>query len=83
MLRFETIEDAKRIARKVLDGEIDPNLGCGLIRSIAQGTNFPDELSMFVLLGHEQYDHEQLGITSESCIPDILQACEELLGRPA
>jgi hypothetical protein len=83
MQRFETIDDAVRVAGQVLAGEMDPNLGCGLIRGIAQGTNFPDELDMFVLLGHEQYDHEHLGITAESCVPDILAACRELLARQA
>jgi hypothetical protein len=81
MQRFESMEDAVRVAVQILAGEMDPNLGCGLIRGISQGTNFPDELDAFLLLGHEQHDHEHLGITAESCIPEILEACRELVAR--
>ncbi len=80
MPSFETIEDAERIAHEILAGTMDPNLGCGLIRSIAQGNNFPSQLMIFVLLGHEQYDHEHLGMTADSLKPEILQACLELVG---
>ena len=82
-MQFETMEDARRVAREVLAGKMDPNLVCGLIRGIAQGTNYPSELGTFLLLGHEQYDHEHLGITAESCVPEILEACRELLGLQA
>jgi len=81
MPSFETLEDATRIAHEVLGGTIDANLGCGLISSIAQSNHYPDYLMGFVLLGHEQYDHEHLGITSESLRPEILQACRELVAR--
>jgi hypothetical protein len=83
MQNFESREDAVRVARQILAGEIDPNLGCGLIAGIGEKLNFPSEFGMFILLGHEQYGHEGLGITTESCIPDILEACRELLALQA
>jgi len=80
MQNFDSMEDAMRVARQVIAGEVDPNMGCGLIAEIDKKLNHPTELGMFLLLGHEQYVHEGLGITAESCIPDILDACRELLG---
>jgi len=80
---FESMEDARRVATQILGGEIDPNLGCGLIAAIGEKLNYPKELSMFLLLGHEQHGHEGLGITAESCLPDILAACRELLAAQA
>lgn len=77
------MDDALRVARQVLAGEVDPNLGCGLIASIGEKLRLPDALGAFLLLGHEQYGHEGLGITAESCVPDILEACRELLAAQA
>ena len=77
------MDDALRVARQVLAGEIDPNLGCGLIAGIGEKLRFPDALDTFLLLGHEQYGHEGLGITAESCVPDILEACRALLAAQA
>ncbi|MGX5730603.1 hypothetical protein ACWKWK_08715 [Pseudoxanthomonas beigongshangi] len=67
------MDDALRVARQVLAGEIDPNLGCGLIAGVGEKLRFPDALDTFFLLDHEQYGHEDLGITAESCVPDILE----------
>jgi hypothetical protein len=80
MQTFESMDDAVRVAREVLAGKMDPNLGCGLI---AEKINFPSSLSIFLLLGHEQYGHEDLGITAESCVPEILEACRELVAAQA
>jgi hypothetical protein len=76
---FETLDDAVRVAREVLAGTMDVNLGCGLIGSIAERNNHPSHLMLFVLLAHEQYDHEHLGMTAESLRPEIIEACRELL----
>ena len=65
MQNFETMQDAVTIARKVLAGEIDPNLGCGLIAAIGEKINHPSVLLALTLLSHEQYGHEGLGITPE------------------
>jgi hypothetical protein len=83
MQTFESMDDAIRVAQQVLAGEVDPNLGCGLIAGIADKINFPSTLSIFLLLGHEQYDHEGLGINAESCVPEILEACRELIAAHA
>ncbi|HZX77147.1 hypothetical protein [Lysobacter sp.] len=83
MQNYETIADALTVARQVLAGEIDPNLGCGLIATIGQKQRYPDELALFELLSHEQYGHEELGITVKSCVPDILEACRSLLATHA
>jgi hypothetical protein len=83
MHEFESMNDAVRVARRVLAGKIDPNLGCGLIAGIGEKLGHPSELAVFMLLGHEQYGHEGLGITAESCVADILEACRELLAAQA
>ncbi len=31
------------------------------------------------MLNHEQYGHEQFGISRESCLPDILDPCRKLI----
>jgi hypothetical protein len=79
MQNFETMQDAVTVARQVLAGEIDPNLGCGLIAEIGEKNNHARPLLAFTLLSHEQHGHEGLGITPESCVPDILEACGELV----
>lgn len=83
MQNYETMNDAVRVARQVLTGEIDPGLGCGLIAEIAEKINHPAALMGFFLLNHEQYGHDGLGITAESCIPEILEACRELVTMQA
>ncbi|MDR1888654.1 MAG: hypothetical protein LBQ81_04655 [Zoogloeaceae bacterium] len=83
MHNLESMNDAVRVAQQILAGKIDPNLGCGLIANIGEKLNYPSELAVFMLLGHEQYGHEGLGITAESCVPNILDACRELLAAQA
>ena len=77
------MEDAVRIAKQVIAGEVPPNIGCEHIYGICQKLDYPSELGMFALLGHEQYGHEHIGITAESCIPDIIKACQELVAQRA
>lgn len=79
MQNFETMEDAVKVAKQVLAGEIEPNMGCGLIAAIGEKINHPSTLLVFTLLAHEQCGHESLGIAAESCVPDILEACRELV----
>jgi hypothetical protein len=83
MLSLETMADALSIATRVLSGEIDPNMGCNMIAAVAENLDSPTELLAFELLAHEQSGHEDLGITAQSCVPDILVACRELLGAQA
>lgn len=83
MQNFESMEDAVHVARQILAEEVDPNVGCGLIAEIGEKLNYPIELHMFLLLGHEHYNHEGFGITAEACVPNILEACRELLAEQA
>jgi hypothetical protein len=78
-LDYESLEDAMIVARHVLAGDIDPNLGCGLIAGIAEKLGRPAELSGFDLLAHEQTGHEALGITAASSVPDIVAECRRLV----
>ncbi len=72
-------KEALSIAKKILAGNISPNKGCELIGDINRALDWPEELSGFGLLAHEQYDHEHLGITAKNCIPDILEECKKLI----
>ncbi|MEW5757523.1 MAG: hypothetical protein AB1810_14605 [Pseudomonadota bacterium] len=80
MERNEAIDGAAVIARQILDGDIQPNLGCSMISRVCEESNWPKELEIFALLAHEQEGHEHIGITKESSIPSIIEACRELLG---
>ena len=80
MQTFESLDDAIRVARQVLAGTMDPNLGCGLIAGIGEKLKYPSELLAFTALAHEQFGHEGRGMTAESCVPAILEACRELGG---
>jgi len=79
MRSYETVEDARSVAADVLAGSTDPNTGCALIASIAAKLNFPPALETFVAISHDQEGHEDFGITAESCIDDIVQACRRLI----
>jgi hypothetical protein len=81
MQSLETMADARVVATRVLAGDIDPNHGCNMIAAVGENLGLPKELGMFALLAHEQSGHESLGMTAESCVPDILAACRELLSR--
>ncbi|MBL0125304.1 MAG: hypothetical protein IPP88_22390, partial [Betaproteobacteria bacterium] len=72
MNTFQSMNEAVRVAKQILAGEIGPNIGCDIIYRIGKALDYPSELGAFSLLGHEQYDHEHIGITAESCVPDIL-----------
>ena len=70
---FESLEDAKRIAKEVLGGA-DPHLGCGLVSEISKKLGSPSGLAMFELLAREQSGHEHVGITRSALLPEILDA---------
>lgn len=72
---------SKIIAQRILDGAVDPNSGCAEIGVINQSLQWPDELSVFGLLAHEQCGHEKIGITAAGCIPDIVAEARKLLGN--
>ena len=70
---------AKIIASQILSGKIQPNEGCYLIGEINHYLGWTDELSDFGSLAHDQTGHENIGITSESVVPEIISAAKELL----
>lgn len=71
------------MAAEVLDGSMDPHLGCGLIGGIGEKLNHDAALADFIHLAHLQQGHEELGFTKESCLPDIITACRELVAVQA
>jgi len=77
----QLLQQAVAIANKILDGDVQPNVGCGQIGEINRALDWPQELSAFGLLAHEQYDHENIGITAEGCIPEIIAECKALIAR--
>ena len=77
--KTDLLNDALIIAKQILSGDIDPNKGCSQIGDINHALDWPEELSVFGMLAHEQYDHENLGITAEGCIPEILNECKKLI----
>ena len=79
----ELMQRARVVAQGILDGIIQPNLGCAELGEINHILDYPSELGALGLLAHEQYDHESLGITAENCIPDIINECKNLLSAPA
>lgn len=79
MNSFDTLEDALHVAQQVVDGELDPNLGCSLIAEINKKIGYLSELDVFMSLAHDQHGHEGLGFTAESCVPEIQEACRDLL----
>ena len=81
MNRTEMLGKAVVIAKSILSGEKDPNLGCSELGEINRSLDWPEELAAFGLLSHEQYDHENIGITAEGCVPEIKEECEKLIER--
>lgn len=80
MEKNEAIDRAVVIARQILNGDIQPNLGCSMISRVCEESNWPKELQLFALLAHEQEGHEHIGITKENTISSIIEACRELSG---
>ena len=77
--RKKLLNEAITIAREILSGQIGPNEGCAKIGAINDELNWPDELTHFGALAHEQTGHEHLGITAESCIPEIIEEAKKLI----
>ena len=72
------MEDARRVAREVQAGTMEPHLGCGLLGEIGEKLNYHPALRGFIHLAHLQQGHEHLGFTKESVLTDIMVACREL-----
>ena len=69
------------IANEILENKTDPNIGCGLISEFSIENNSPEELQIFELLAHEQYDHEHIDITAEDTTPQIIEECKKLVNK--
>ena len=74
-----SIAHAKMIAKDILNGSIPPNEGCAKIGDINHYLDWPDSLSTFGMLSHEQTGHENIGITKESVVPEIISAAKDLV----
>ena len=83
MKTFETMRDARRVAEEVLEGSMDPHLGCGLIGEIGEKLNHHHALMEFIHLAHLQEGHGHVGFTKDTVLPDILVACRELVAGQA
>lgn len=83
MKTYDTLQDARRVAREILGDAIDPHLGCGLIGGIGQKLNCTSALMEFVHLAHLIEEPGHPGFSRESLLPEILAACRELLAVPA
>lgn len=77
----ELISEAVGIAKSIIAGDTDPNKGSAKLGDLNKVLDWPKELSAFGLLSHEQYDHENIGITAESCIPEIVDECKKLVEK--
>jgi hypothetical protein len=77
--KIELLANAFEIAKKILSGDVAPNSGCAKLGEINRDLDWPTELAAFGLLAHEQYDHENIGITAENCIPEIIDECNKLV----
>ena len=78
---YQLLQQAVEIAKRILEGEVQPNVGCAQVGDINHVLDWPPELSAFGLLAHEHLTTENLGITAEGCIPEILAECQTLIAR--
>ena len=62
----EMMKQALEIANSIIKGEINTNKGCSELGELNRDYDWPEELSIFGLLSHEQYDHENLDIWGQS-----------------
>lgn len=77
---FPFLDEAKDIARQVLDGELNPNDGCEKLSALCLRTGWPSELTGFYALAHEQTGHEEFGFNKANTAPLIIEECHRLLG---
>jgi hypothetical protein len=50
-----------------------------LLAEISASLRGPNELSVFEVLAHEQYGHEPLGFTAQSCAAQIIEEARRLV----
>jgi hypothetical protein len=73
------VSDAKKLAERVLAGELLPAEGCAVIAALCKASDWPPELVPFASLEHEQDGHEKFGFNRVNTAPLILQECRVLL----
>lgn len=77
----ELLDNAVSIARRIVSGDIDPNEGCDLIGQINAELGWPDELTGFGALAHDQHGHEHLGVYAKDCVSEIIEESKELIEK--
>jgi hypothetical protein len=75
------LAQARLIASEIIEGKVQPNDGCDQIAEINSVLGWPDELSEFGALAHDQTGHESFGITKENIRPHIINAARKLVAR--
>jgi hypothetical protein len=73
------LQGCGEIARRIIAGRVNPNDACTLLAEVSESLNSPDELWAFETLAHEQYGHEHIGITAESCAAEIIEECHRIV----
>ena len=72
---------AINIAQSIIDGKIDPNLGCDKLAQLCEENNHPSELAIFSLLSHDQRGHEDLGFNLENTAVEILEESKKFVSQ--
>ena len=75
----QLLHKALEIARRIVDGEMNPNDGCTELSDISIQIDGGYHLGIFELLSHDQYGHESLGFDAKNTTPEIIQECQNLL----
>ena len=73
------LKQAKEIALRVVQGNADPNESSEVLAELCHNNGWPDFLTSFSALAHEQAGHEEFGFNKENTAPLIVEACAELL----
>lgn len=75
------LKQALEIASRVVRGEADINDSCEILADLCHQNGWPEYLTAFSALAHEQTGHEELGFNKQNTAPLIVEACEELLKK--
>jgi hypothetical protein len=67
------------ISLRIIHEQIQPNDGCAELGELWHELDFPDILAEFGHLSHIQNDHENIGITKDSVVEDIIEAVDKFL----
>ena len=80
-LNSDGITKALVIAKDIVQGHKNENDGCSELSEINRELDWPEDLAPFGLLAHEQYDHENIGIIAEGCVPEIIDECKKYIEK--